>query len=141
MKITQIQIRLVRRSFSLASSRKTQIAQLFFDRLFQLDPNLRPLFDYVDTDEQGERVLRMLAFIIKTLDDMPTFESEIKAMGQRHLGYGVKKEDYQKFNEAFLWALEKGLGNAFTPAMREAWRTTTALITRTATEHQDSALT
>jgi len=140
MHITQIQIRLVRRSFGLASTRKSEVAQLFFDRLFELDPELRPLFDYIDTEIQGERMLRMLALVVNTLDDRETFEPEMKAMGQRHIGYGVKKEHYQTFSGALLWALEKSLGHDFTPAMREAWRVAIAVMARTATEHQDNAL-
>ena len=141
MKITQIQIRLVKRSFGLASKRKKQIAQLFFDRLFELDPELRPLFNYVNTAEQGERVLRMLALIVSTLDDIKTFDSTMKAMGQRHIGYGVKKDHYRTFGSALIWALEKSLGAEFTPAMREAWRTAITLMASTATQEQDDALT
>lgn len=140
MQITQIQIRLVRRSFGLASIRRKQVAQLFFDRLFELDPALRPMFDYIGTEIQGERVLRMLALLVNTLDDRAVFEPEMKAMGQRHIVYGVRKDHYKTFSEALLWALEKCLGGEFTPAMREAWRVAIDVMARTATENQDSAL-
>lgn len=123
------------------STRKKQIAHLFFDRLFELDPELRPLFNYVDTEEQGERVLRMLALIVNTLQDVKAFDSTMKAMGQRHVGYGVKKEHYQTFGDALLWALDKSLGDAFTPAMHEAWRTAYTLMASTAIDTQDDALT
>jgi len=141
MKITRIQIRLVQRSFGLVATQKKQIAHLFFDRLFEQDPALRSLFAYLDAEEQGERVLRMLALIVSTLDDMQSFDQVITAMGQRHIGYGVRKADYQTFNQALLWAMSQCLGDAFTPAMCEAWRAALDLIATTATEGQDDALT
>lgn len=141
MQITRIQIRLVRRSFSLASTHTQQIAALFFDRLFELDPDLRPLFNYVDTEAQGERVMRMLALVVSTLDNMDSFEPAVKSLGERHINYGVRDEHYQTFNAALLWALEQSLGTDFTPAMREAWRTALALMSKTATDGHSGALT
>lgn len=41
----------------------------------------------------------------------------------RHAGYGVKAEHYATVGAALLWTLEKGLGEGFTPPVREAWST------------------
>lgn len=133
MKISQIQIRLVRRCFSLASTNTPQIAALFYDRLFELDPTIRRLFENTDMNEQRKKVMHMLAFIVNTLDDPVTFQSTMQALGKRHLDYGVQKDHYDLFNTALLWALEKSLDSKFTPAMREAWRTTLQLMKEAAT--------
>ena len=133
MKISQIQIRLVRRCFSLASTNTAQIAALFYDRLFELDPTIRRLFENTDMNEQRKKVMHMLAFIINTLDDPATFQSTMQALGKRHLDYGVQKDHYDLFNTALLWALEKSLASKFTPAMREAWRTTLQMMKEAAT--------
>ena len=140
MKITQIQIRLVRRSFSLASTRAPQIAGLFFDRLFELDPQIRQLFQDVDMERHGKKVMRMLALIISTLDDEAALDPAMQAMGKRHAKYGVRAEHYETFCEALLWALERGLDKQFTPAMHEAWRTTLEIITEKANDNIYGAL-
>lgn len=128
MTITPNQIRLVRRSFSLASTRAPQIAALFFDRLFELEPELRPLFRHVDMERQGKKVMRMLALIINALDNEEVADPALKAMGQRHVKYGARAEHYQPFNAALLWAIEHSLGSQFTPAMREAWQAALEMI-------------
>ena len=45
----------------------------------------------------------------------------VRALGARHVGYGVRAEHYAVVGTALLWTLEQGLGAAFTPAVRDAW--------------------
>jgi hemoglobin-like flavoprotein len=47
----------------------------------------------------------------------------VQALGRRHAGYGVREPHYATVGEALLWTLEQGLGEAFTPAVRNAWAT------------------
>lgn len=127
MKLTQIQIRLVQRSFGKAAARKRQIAALFYDRLLELDPTLRPMFKG-DMEEQGRKFMNMLALIVSHLNDPEELKRRMQATSQRHIGYGVKPEHYQTVCAALLWSLEQGLGKEFTPAMREAWQSAYSII-------------
>jgi hemoglobin-like flavoprotein len=54
----------------------------------------------------------------------------VRALGKRHVGYGVIDEHYQLVGAALLWTLETGLGAAFTPEVKDAW---TAVYTVLAT--------
>ena len=111
---------LVQSSFAFVVPIAGQAADLFYDRLFQIDPELRPLFKG-DLSEQKKKLMQMLAAAVRGLDDLEALVPVVRDLGARHNGYGVKDEHYDTVATALLWTLEQGLGEAFTPETREAW--------------------
>ena len=111
---------LVQSSFALVVPIAAQAADLFYDRLFEIDPQLRPLFKG-DLSEQKKKLMQMLAAAVRGLDDLDALVPVVRDLGARHNGYGVRDEHYDTVAAALLWALEQGLGEAFTPETREAW--------------------
>ena len=97
------------------------VAELFYGRLFETYPELRPHFRG-DTREQGRKLMAMLNMLINGLDDLEGLLEPLRRSGMAHAAYGVRAEDYDKVREAFLWTLERGLGDAFTPDVRQAWK-------------------
>jgi hemoglobin-like flavoprotein len=95
-------------------------AALFYGRLFELDPNLRHLFRG-DMADQGRKLMQTLAVVVRGLDRMDQLLPAVEALGRRHGAYGVQDEHYEVVAEALLWALGRGLGDAFTPAVSAAW--------------------
>jgi hemoglobin-like flavoprotein len=114
------EIALVQASWSTLASRPQQAAETFYRRLFEVYPEVRPLFKG-EMDEQGEKLMRMIGKAVAALDDLEPLDRVIKMMGARHSGYGVHDDDYEKLAEALFWTLEQGLGDDFTPATRAAW--------------------
>jgi len=55
------------------------------------------------------------------LEDLDALVPAVKALGARHAVYGARPEHYQPVAEALLWTLDKGLGEAFTPDVKDAW--------------------
>lgn len=94
---------------------------LFYERLFEIDPGLRPLFR-CDMREQEQRLLGAIADLVEALDTPEVFRSKLRDLGRRHAGYGVEPEHYQTVREALFWALEQCLGATFTADVRVAWR-------------------
>ena len=95
-------------------------AQMFYGRLFFLDPSLRPLFRG-DLREQGRKVMAMISFTVNGLTRLHELLPTVKALGRRHAGYGVRPEHYYTVGAALLWTLEQGLGAQFTADTSEAW--------------------
>jgi len=114
------EIALVQSSWTRLASRPQQAAETFYRRLFEVYPEVRPLFKG-EMDEQGEKLVRMIGKAVAALDDLEPLDRVIKMMGARHSGYGVHDEDYEKLAEALFWTLEQGLGDDLTPATRAAW--------------------
>jgi hemoglobin-like flavoprotein len=112
--------RLVRASFAKVTPIAPAAAAMFYDRLFTLDPALRPLFKG-DMTEQGKKLMAMLGTAVANLSRLDTIVPAVQALGRGHAGYGVADKDYDTVAEALLWTLAQGLGDAFTPETRAAW--------------------
>ncbi len=106
-------------------------ATLFYNRLFELDPDLQRLFAKTNMHQQGNLLMRMLDVAVKTLDNPEQLLPVVEQLGQRHVRYGVKDDHYETVGTALLWTLSQGLGEAFTPEVREAWAETYSLLSIT----------
>jgi len=125
-----IQKELIQTSFAQVRPIAGTAAAMFYRRLFELDPTLRPLFKG-DMEEQGRKLMDVLGLAVKGLDRPEALLPALAALGRRHAGYGVKERDYETVGEALLWTLEQGLGPGFTPEIREAWTVLYKLVADT----------
>jgi hemoglobin-like flavoprotein len=114
------QIDHVQKSFNEVKPIAAVAADLFYDRLFTLDPSLRALFTG-DMKRQGQMLMSMIGAAVSGLSNLETLAPVVRQLGARHAGYGVRAEHYQTVGGALLWTLEQGLGPKFTPPVREAW--------------------
>ena len=126
---------LVRESFDKLVPIAPQAAALFYDRLFMLDPSLKPLFKG-DMAEQGRRLMKMIGTAVANLDKLETIVPAVEDLGRRHATYGVQPAHYDTVATALLWTLGQGLGSAFTPPVEAAW---TEAYTILATVMKDTA--
>ena len=128
--MTPEQIALVRSSFAAVRPIADVAASLFYTRLFELDPALEHLF-HGDLRDQGRKLMGMLAFVVGNLDRPATLLPAVTALAERHHGYGVQSNHYETVGGALLWTLERGLGDAFTVEVREAWTTAYQVLSAT----------
>ena|SRR5437867_7309915 len=127
---TRQQIHLVQASFEQLKPISDVAARLFYGCLFELDPGLEALFTG-DLEEQGRKLMQMIGIAVKGLDSLEELVPKLLALGGRHAAYGVAEHDYVTVRRALLWTLERGLGAAFTPEMKEAWGTVYKLLADT----------
>ena len=118
---------LVRESFQRIGEVAGPLSLLFYGRLFELDPSLRPMFRQ-DIEIQGRKLMDMLTAVIGGLDDLDGLTPVFRAMGQRHAGYGVLPRHYETVERALIWALGQALEADFAPEVRSAWRSVIRLI-------------
>lgn len=118
--MTNEEIQLVQRSWNRVLPIKDDAAALFYRRLFELDPGLRPLFTG-SMEQQGARLMQMITAAVNGLDRLEALRPVVRQLGERHGTYGVRDEHYDTVASALLWTLEQGLGEEFTPAVQAAW--------------------
>jgi hemoglobin-like flavoprotein len=121
------QVTLVQSSFERVEPITEIAAELFYTRLFELDPSLRPLF-HGDMKSQGQKLMTTLKLVVRGLEKPETILPAVRSLGQRHVAYGVKDEHYATVGAALLWTLGQGLGDAFTPEVENAWTTAYTLL-------------
>ena len=119
--MTPDQVALVQDSFKLVLPIRNQAAELFYGRLFAIDPSTAPLFEGADMAAQGAKLMTTLAFVVGSLRTPEAMLGAVRSLAERHVGYGVADEQYSSVGAALLWTLEQGLGPAGTPAVLEAW--------------------
>ena len=119
--MTPTEVGLIRASWAAVEPIADTAASLFYGRLFELDPAIERLFRRTDMAAQRKNLTQTLTVVVKSLDRLDQIVPAVQALGRRHAGYGVRAEHYATVGAALLWTLEQGLGEAFTPAVREAW--------------------
>ena len=125
--VTTRQKTLVQESFASLAPIAEDAVALFYRRLFEIDPQLRRMFP-VDMAAQHRKLAQMLTAAVKGLDHLDRLVPVVQDLGRRHVGYGVTDAHYDTVGSALLWTLEKGLGSAFTPDMKDAWATVYGLL-------------
>ena len=128
--MTPKQIELVQTSWESVEPIAETAAELFYGRLFEVAPEVKPLFKG-DMKTQGAKLMRMIGTAVRALNDLEAVVPAVQAMGRRHVDYGVVPEHYDIVGGALLWTLEKGLGEAFTDEVKDAWATVYGVLAKT----------
>ena len=125
--MTSDQIDLVQSSFAKVVPIADAAAELFYGRLFEIAPEVKPLFRN-DMREQGRKLMTTLGVVVGSLKNLDAVLPAAKALAVKHVGYGVTAAHYEPVGAALIWTLEKGLGVDFTLETKNAWTSTYAAL-------------
>lgn len=125
--MTPDQIQLVQASFAKVEPISDKAAELFYGRLFEIAPDIKPLFTS-DIEQQGRKLMTTLGVVVNGLSDFDAVLPAAKSLAVRHVDYGVTPAHYPPVGAALIWTLEQGLGDAFDNATRTAWSTAYAVL-------------
>ena len=128
--MTPAQVELVQSSWAKVMPISQTASELFYARLFEIAPEVKPYFKG-DMKEQGKKLMVMIGTAVNSLTNIEAVVPAIREMAIRHVDYGVKPEDYDSVGTALLWTLEQGLGDDFTPEVKEAWAEVYGLVATT----------
>jgi nitric oxide dioxygenase len=118
--VNPAQINLVQESFAKVAPISEQAATLFYDRLFEVAPAVKVMFP-ADMREQRKKLMATLAVVVNGLSNLESVLPAASALAKRHVSYGARPEHYPVVGGALLWTLEKGLGEAWTADVADAW--------------------
>jgi hemoglobin-like flavoprotein len=125
--MTPDQVKAIQDSFKLVAPISDQAAALFYGRLFEIAPAVKPLFRG-DMTEQGRKLMATLGVVVNSLGNLEAVLPAASALAKRHVDYGVKAADYTPVGAALLWTLEQGLGEHWTPELAAAWASAYTLL-------------
>ena len=128
--MTPEDIKLIQTSWTKVLPISEKAAELFYGKLFELDPKVKSLFKG-DMKEQGRKLMAILNTAVNSLNDVESIVPALQDMGKRHVDYGVKDEDYDTVGAALIWTLETGLGDDFTEDTKAAWLAVYTLVADT----------
>ena len=119
--MTPAQVALIEASFRQVAPIAEPAAAIFYRRLFELDPSLRPLFAHADMEEQGRKLMAAIGFVVASLRRPEALLPAVAELSRRHAGYGVQPAHYATVGQALLDTLREGLGEGFTAKLSAAW--------------------
>ncbi|NXF85815.1 NGB protein, partial [Eubucco bourcierii] len=135
MPLSGVQRALIRETWQRVSGSPVQHGLVLFTRLFDLDPDLLPLFQYnckqfaspqecLSAPEFLDHIRKVMLVIdaaVSHLEDLSSLEEYLYNLGKKHQAVGVKVDSFSTVGESLLYMLEKCLGTAFSPDVQEAW--------------------
>ena len=121
--MTPEQIEMVKTTWASVEQISDAAAEMFYGKLFELDPNLKSLFKG-DMAEQGKKLMQMIGVAVANLHQLGEVMVPVQELGKRHVDYKVTEKDYDTVAAALLWTLEKGLGDAWNEDVKAAWTET-----------------
>lgn len=101
--MTPEQIQLVQSTWAKVLPIADKAAELFYGKLFDLDPAVKPMFKG-DMTEQGRKLMQTIGMVANSLTRLDEIVPVVQDMGRRHVDYGVKPEHYDTVGAALLWA-------------------------------------
>lgn len=118
--MTSEQKDLVKSSWRLLSLDSDRAANVFYDKLFELDGSLRVVFKS-ELGEQKRKWMQSLGFVVANLNSPATLLPVVQYFGRRHSIYGAQPTLVVSATEAFLFMLRQGLGTQCTSEVQAAW--------------------
>ena len=131
--LTPRQKRLIQTSFESIKQYSTATTKLFYGRLFELRPDLRPMFK-TGLEEQSQKILDTLVVIVEALDEFEALRPRLLELGQKHVTYGAKPEHYEVVRSALLWAIGHALEGEFDRETKTAWHQMLSAVAATMIE-------
>ncbi len=72
----------------------------------------------------------MLGQVVRGLSDVRALLPLLQQHAQTHCTCGVQPEQFPAIGKALLWTLEQGLGECWTPEVKDAWTKTYDMIVK-----------
>ncbi len=119
--------KLVQTSFARIVPKAEYAAKVFYGRLFETLPEVKPLFKS-DLKTQGIKLFQVISFAVCSLDNLDELLPLLHDLGRRHVKYGTQEHHYAYISDSFIWTLEKVLKDEFTPEIKQAWLDTYSLM-------------
>ena len=126
-------------SFDLIAPRGEELVEIFYARLFETAPAVKPLFANSDLDKQKAMLLATLVLLRKSLRDLEAITPRLRLLGARHVAYGAQPEHYPVVAEVMLASMAEIAGDSWTEDVAAAWAGALGLVATAMLEGAEQA--
>ena len=128
--LTSRQIELVENSWDYVLLNSHETGNIFYEKLFSLDPQLREMFKG-DIITQSQKLVSMITFAVHKLNSLEDIIADVKALGVQHKHNLVEVRHYDTVALALLWTLERALGPEWSEEVKDAWASVYHVLSKT----------
>ena len=115
-------------SFDLIAPRGDELMDVFYARLFEAAPAVKPLFAGTDLKKQKTMLLGTLVLLRKSLRDLDAIVPKLRELGARHVAYGARPEHYPVVGGVLIASMEDIAAEAWRPEFGDAWGKAFAIV-------------
>jgi nitric oxide dioxygenase len=112
---------ILQESFDKVKPHASELGDRFYENLFSMYPEAKPLFEHTAMGKQKQMLVGALVMTIDNLTNPDVLTKELKGLGARHVKYGALPAHYPLVGNALLATLEQYLASDWTPEVKEAW--------------------
>lgn len=116
-----LNIEMLQESFGKVLRRRDEFIASFYERLFIMYPEVKPLFEKVNMARQRGKLLAALVTIVNNLRRPEILAPYLKELGRHHVDYHVRPEQFPMVGAALLATFEAFLGDDWTDELKDAW--------------------
>ncbi len=116
-----LDVELLRKNFFEIAPKIEELTETFYATLFLRYPDLVPLFEGVNMQQQRRMLANALVFVVENLDAMEIASGTLEEMGRRHVGYGAEAEHYPAVGECLVHALATVSGDDWSDKLEAQW--------------------
>ena len=127
--VDPVTIQLLQQSFQALAPHGDRLVVSFYTRLFERFPGVRTMFP-TDMTAQRKKLLDTLATVIDGLAAPGAVRDQLRALGQRHTGYGARPEHYPVVCDCLVDSMREVVGAAWTDQLEFEWKHALELISR-----------
>jgi hemoglobin-like flavoprotein len=119
---------LIQRNLEVVMEQAPDLTARFYGTLFQRHPELQLLFGRRSAEAQGRMLLEAVAAVVDHLEDVSWLDVTLRALGKKHVEYGVTEEMYPLVASALLDTLRAASGNQWDDSTAGAWSTALTFV-------------
>lgn len=116
-----LDVELIRKNFFDIAAKVDELTETFYATLFLRYPDVVPLFDGINMQQQRKMLANALVFIIENLDAMDIASGTLEEMGRRHVAYGALAAHYPAVGECLVHALATVSGDDWSDELQTQW--------------------
>jgi hemoglobin-like flavoprotein len=121
---------LLKSTYMQLTKNNEHFAEVFYDRLFKMYPDVQSLFSVTRIDEQYKMFSQSIAVVVRKVDDHEFLKTYLQSLGKRHQLYGVVEEHYDILGQVLMYTLKDVLADHWSKEVEDVWREAYALIKR-----------
>ncbi len=111
----------LRDSFELVAPRADQLAEQFYEKLFEDYPDILRYFTHTDFSEQRGKLIQALVLVLKSLENPPALTKVLHQLGKQHREMGIQEDDYPPVTSTLLSVLAEFAGDQWSEELEESW--------------------
>jgi hemoglobin-like flavoprotein len=108
-------------SFDLIAPQGDRLMDIFYARLFEAAPAVKPLFANTELPRQKAMLLSTLVLLRKSLRDLGPLVPKLRELGARHVAYGAEPAHYPVVGQVLIASMAEVAGDAWRPEYERAW--------------------